>query len=336
MLVMVEQRTGYSVPMSTLLGARTLSEVCAAVELIAAEQATPAASTRRTAPTTVALVEKGSPERPRLWFVHDLQGSAYRIRHLAEHLGADQPVWSFESPLLAGRPNTYANLDEFAAVYVADVIEAQPEGPIWIGGYSFGGICAYEMARQLLAAGREIAWCGIVDVGPGYRGPGWGDQQAPFRPWFGVAKPPEAGSTPAESVRYYADMLRESPARFARHWMVRSGVAAKVDPKRFARDLQTHGSVRPEWRLWYAWDEHWKLAAKAWDRGHTYDGRVELFWAADTPAVDDTMGWAPLVRTVDVTRFLGDHDGILEPRGAAALAEVIRGSIDARRASEAT
>lgn len=330
MLVMVEQRTGYAVPMSALLRARTLSQVCAEVERLAADTAAPGASAARAGQTTVALVQEGNPDLPRLWFVHDLQGSAYRVRHLARHLGPDQSVWSFESPLLAGRPNRFDSLDEFAAVYVADLIEAQPDGPIWLGGYSFGGICAYEMARQLVRAGREVAWCGIVDVGPGYRGPGWGDRHPPFRPWFGVAKPPEPGTGVAESIRYYADMLRDSPARFGRHWMVRSGIAERVDPKRFARDLETHGAVRPEWRLWYAWDEHWKLAAKAWDRSHTYDGPVELFWANVTPAVDDTMGWAPLVRSVEVVRFDGDHDGILEPRGAAALAEAMRRSIDAR------
>lgn len=330
MLVMVEQRTGHGLPMSALLRARTLSQVWTMVEAMAARQAASTPTWQRADMTTVALVQEGSLDRPRLWFVHDLQGSAYRIRHLAEHLGPDQPVWSFESPLLAGRPNTFANLDDFAALYVADLVEAQPTGPIWLGGYSFGAICAYEMARQLLAAGREIAWCGIVDTGPGYRGPAWGDRHAPFRPWFGVAKPPEEGSATAESLRYYVDMLRESPARFARHWMVRSGIAAHVDPKRFARDLRVHGAVRPEWRLWYAWDEHWKLATKAWNRGHTYDGQVELFWATETPAVDNTMGWGPLVRSIDVTRFDGDHQAILEPRGVAALANVVRHSLDER------
>ena len=249
---------------------------------------------------------------------------------MADHLGADQPVWSFESPLLAGEPNRFNSLDTFVANYLTDLVAAQPEGPYWLAGYSFGGICAYEMARQLRREGHEVAFVGVIDVGPGYRGPGWSSNRSPFRPWFGVEKPPEEGAGLAEQAKHYAYMVKRSPKGAARHLMVRSGLARIVDPIRFSADLKAHGRVRPEWRLWYAWEQHWRLAAKAWSRTSTYDGTVDLFWADDTASADATMGWGPLVGDLQVHRFTGDHLGLLEPRGAGPLAEALRTVLDER------
>jgi thioesterase domain-containing protein len=325
MLIMVEQRVGVTVPMGELVHARTLADLSEVVTRI-----------QRDAPsTTVSCVQAGDESsRPRLWFVHDLQGSAYRVRHLAEHLGPDQPVWSFESPLLAGEPNDFSSLDTFVANYLTDLVAAQPEGPYWLAGYSFGGICAYEMARQLHRDGREVAFVGVVDVGPGYRGPGRSERMSPFRPWFGVEKPPAEDATMREQLDHYRDMATRSPSGLARHLMVRSGVARVVDPLRFKADLRRDGRVRPEWRLWYAWEEHWKLAAQAWQRNSTYDGTVDLFWANDTGSADATMGWGPLVEELHIHRFEGDHLGLLEPRGSAQLAESLRTVLDERLAGD--
>jgi thioesterase domain-containing protein len=239
-------------------------------------------------------------------------------------------VWSFESPLLSGEPNPFSSLGTFAASYVTELRRAQPTGPYWLAGYSFGGICAYEMARQLIRDGEEVSFLGVVDVGPGYRGPGWRSWRAPFRPWFGVRKPPPPGTPPLDQARQYAAMLAESPLGLARHLMVRTGLAEAIDPIRFRRELRRTGRIRPEWRLWYAWEQHWRLAAHAWDRASAYPGALDLFWADDTGSSDSTMGWAGLVDDLRIHRFPGDHEGTLEPRGAAALARTLREVLDAR------
>ena len=324
MLVMAEQRTGISVPMGELVHARSIRQLAAVMEQ------------RRSTVTwsTVSCVQTGDEAaRPRLWFVHDLQGSAYRVRHVASHLGSDQPVWSFESPLLAGEANRFDGLEEFAAAYVADLLAAQPDGPYWLAGYSFGGICALEMARQMRRSGHEVAFVGVVDVGPGYRGPNWREHRVPFRPWFGVEKPPPGDATLRQRVEHYRDMVRRTPLGAARHAMVRSGLYRAVDPVRFRLDLLRRGRVRPEWRLWYAWDEHWKLGVRSWDRTRPYDGRMDLFWASLTGSVDNSLGWGPYISDLDIHRFDGFHDDLLEERGAPALSTALRSVIDARLAT---
>lgn len=43
----------------------------------------------------------------------------------------------------------------------------QTEGPFLLGGYSFGGLVAYEMARQLHAGGEQVALLALLDTYPG-------------------------------------------------------------------------------------------------------------------------------------------------------------------------
>ena len=184
------------------------------------------------------------------------------------------------------------------------------------------------MARQLRAAGHEVAFVGVVDVGPSYRGPNWTNRHSPPWPYFGVPIPPPPGASASEVVQHYAEMARRSPRGLARHLTLRTGAARPIDHVRFAADLRRHGRVRPEWRLWYAWEEHWKLAVRAWDRTYRYDGTIHLLWASLTGSTDGTMGWGPLVRDLQIHHFDGFHDELLEPAGAPALAAALRPVLD--------
>ena len=50
-----------------------------------------------------------------------------------------------------------------AAEYAAAVEAAAPDGPYLLGGWSFGGIVAFEMARQLRERGRPVALLALLD-----------------------------------------------------------------------------------------------------------------------------------------------------------------------------
>ena len=49
--------------------------------------------------------------------------------------------------------------------YVEAMRELHPEGPYLLGGWSFGGLVAFEMARQLAAAGAEVPLLALLDAG---------------------------------------------------------------------------------------------------------------------------------------------------------------------------
>ena len=51
-----------------------------------------------------------------------------------------------------------------AAHYLDEIRAFQPQGPYLIAGFCFGGLVAYEMAQQLVAAGEEVGFLALLDT----------------------------------------------------------------------------------------------------------------------------------------------------------------------------
>jgi len=83
---------------------------------------------------------------------------------LARRLGADQPSYGLQALGLDGQAEPHKRLEEMAAYYIAEIKSVQPEGPYYLGGHSFGGLVAFEMAQQLQRAGDEIGLLAVLDT----------------------------------------------------------------------------------------------------------------------------------------------------------------------------
>jgi acyl transferase domain-containing protein/thioesterase domain-containing protein/acyl carrier protein/SAM-dependent methyltransferase len=121
--------------------------------------------------TTAALYRiRETGAGPKSFWVHSVVGEMNWAVRLAHHMGPEFPVFGFKAAALeTGRP-PYERLEEMAAAYVEAVRKAQPHGPYLLGGYSFGGSVAFEMARQLAEAGERISWLLLLDAyAPGSR-----------------------------------------------------------------------------------------------------------------------------------------------------------------------
>jgi len=81
-------------------------------------------------------------------------------RALAYRLGQDRPVYAVRAETSSdgnGHPlERSKRIEEIAARYIAEIKTVQPEGPYFLGGASFGGVIAFEMARQLRSQGEEL------------------------------------------------------------------------------------------------------------------------------------------------------------------------------------
>jgi thioesterase domain-containing protein len=55
-------------------------------------------------------------------------------------------------------------IEALAAHYIEEVRRAQPNGPYFLIGYSWGGLVAYEMAQQLTASGEVVELVALVDT----------------------------------------------------------------------------------------------------------------------------------------------------------------------------
>jgi thioesterase domain-containing protein/acyl carrier protein len=96
--------------------------------------------------------------------VHTVGGIALRYRALALELGADRPFYAIEAHGVDGRQLPDSTVEAMAARYVHEITALEPVGPYYLGGYCSGGIVAYEMAQQLLAAGYEVAQLLLIDT----------------------------------------------------------------------------------------------------------------------------------------------------------------------------
>jgi thioesterase domain-containing protein len=99
---------------------------------------------------------------------------------LARHLGTDQPFFGFRASGLESGENPFDRLESMATAYVEELCARMPDGPCLLGGWSTGGLVAWEMARQLQERGRRTGLIAMLDTHPslGRRKPGREDGDA--------------------------------------------------------------------------------------------------------------------------------------------------------------
>jgi len=112
----------------------------------------------------VTLHRKGAG-RP-LFLVHAAGGWAFPYVALARHLGGERPVHAFQAPQLFRGGAESITLASMAREYIAAMKAVQPAGSYLLGGWSFGGNVAFEMANQLRAAGESVAGLVMFDTLP--------------------------------------------------------------------------------------------------------------------------------------------------------------------------
>jgi thioesterase domain-containing protein len=104
---------------------------------------------------------KGS--HPPFFCVHPAGGTVFCYTALARQLGTDQPFYGLQSRGLNGEAAPHERIEDMAEEYVAAARSIQPSGPYYLGGWSIGGIVAFDMARQLEKAGEEVGLLALID-----------------------------------------------------------------------------------------------------------------------------------------------------------------------------
>ena len=112
----------------------------------------------------VPLQSQGS--KPPLFLVHGWGGDVFVFLDLARLLPPDQPIYGIQAVGLDGKSPRHISIEEMAAHYVKEIVSFQPDGPIYLAGFSMGGVIAYEMARQLHRLGRRVAMLALLDSEP--------------------------------------------------------------------------------------------------------------------------------------------------------------------------
>jgi thioesterase domain-containing protein/acyl carrier protein len=149
----IEKAFGKNFPLATLFQAPTIEQLA---NIFHQEE--------WSAPWRSLVVMQPGGSKPPFFFVHALGGNVLSYHDLVHYLGPDQPVYGLQARGLDGKEPPHNRIEDMAADYIKEILEIQPEGPYFLGGYSFGGAVAFEMAHQLYTKGQKVALLVLLDT----------------------------------------------------------------------------------------------------------------------------------------------------------------------------
>jgi amino acid adenylation domain-containing protein len=269
--------------------------------------------------------------KPPLFVVHGIGGDLLYAHLMARHLGADQPVYGLQTV-----GDEELRFQDMASRLVNAVRRTQPEGPYHLCGHCFGGMLAFEMARQLGELGCEVGLLAVLDelVSPARRSIlNWTYvilrflANVPFRFADVVYFDPPDRLLSRIKDRLQR-LLREILARMRKDRAALS-LADIVDVDRLRP-----GDVGK-----------WQRDAKAVQdyRPVPYDGRLLLVRARTRPlfsGFDHDLGWGRLVKgPADVRVVPGNHANMLHEPQIGRIADIFAAELaadDQRRVRHAS
>ena len=266
--------------------------------------------------------------------VHPAGGRVQAFWDLGRRVGEGRPFYGIRPGDPAQNGHRRERAEDVAAEYVAAIRSVQPLGPYCLGGYSLGVFLAFEMARQLEAAGERVALLALLDAAV-YR-PAEDDPHA-VRHLMALAAQ-EGGLALAE------EELREvAPERLLEHVLAEIARGGKLP----AHALETLRAVAP---VGYASklivDEYMRRLV-ADPAAFRLSGPVAVFRARDeasgSPAAtplgwsarcEPGLGWERVCASrVEVLCVPGDHSSLLVEPHVTTLADALRARL--RQAEEA-
>ncbi|WP_298857713.1 type I polyketide synthase [uncultured Sulfitobacter sp.] len=310
----VKREFGVEFPISVLFEAPTIAEIAARITAQTGEIAsTDAPDTAAVKPQFIHLVPlngvKPAKAAP-LFVVAGMFGNVLNLRHLALQFGDERAVYGLQARGLIGDDAPHETMEEAAKDYIAELCQVQAKGPYLLSGFSGGGITAYEMARQLKAAGEEVAVLALLDT------------PLPVRP--SLSKPDKVLIKLAE--------LREKGPKYLVEWAQnriawektkRQDKAEKATATQFNNTKIEAAFLRSVARYQTPeWDGPMTLLRPVLDRRFAVTGGN---WVSEAREyVFDDNEWtqyAPHVRVIEVP---GDHDSMVLSPNVVVMASELR------------
>jgi amino acid adenylation domain-containing protein len=308
MAARIEERFGRSIALSDLLKGST-------IEALAARLEAPIAAS--CASSVVDLGARG-PGRP-LILVHPIGGGVICYRALARSFDGKRDILGVEAYGLEGEGALESDLVRMASRYVEALQHERIQGPYILGGWSMGGVVAFEMAAQLAAAGQEAPVVVMID---------------PPAPGRGLA--PRPFNDQETMAAFAADLARtagrESWMRFEQ---LRGLDAQSLRTGNFERALEGTEIAREigaaRFRRLYEVFRANRQALEGY-QPRSYPGRAVVVRARSTHGlVDDHVlcEWQALALGGVTTHYLpGDHYSIMHHPMVANLGEILSGELE--------
>jgi len=267
----------------------------------------------------VAVQPNGT--HPPLFCVHGHGGEIFFCWNLSRCLGTDQPLFGLRSRGLSGKP-AHHTVEEMAAHYLQEIRTVQPHGPYYLGGFCFGGMVTYEMARLLTAQGENVAMLAMFNTPAPGSLEGWPLQQGYLakRIMHELRKLAALGFRDKLKVFY-------TKAKGLGRLLLGSvrGIICKISAKSRLGSAEkwTQGLLSvPDLNV---------AAAKAYAPG-PYAGRSILFITEEAPSlytIDPKVGWTSLIQGgIEVHDVEGDNLTMYDTPYVEGLAKKLKSCLD--------
>lgn len=307
----IEKKFGQRIPVASIFQAPTIRAL--------AQQLNQSAALTAWSPLVPIQPDSSGPA---FFCVHGLGGGVVGYVPLARHLKG-QPFYGLQAYGLADGQTPDPTIESMAARYLDAVRQMQPHGPYLLGGYSYGGTVAFEMAQQLTHQGERVALLAMLDhpaPKSGYltvrlnrnaiRGflnnlPAWIQDYArldPRQQWGRLrrrvtpAAPRPSEQTDDETVavlEYYLDDVSQVPPAHRALMRLHLDAAAAYEPKPYAGCVTVLRAQRQP--LWCSYDPE--------------------------------LGWGHYARQVTVRTIAGAHRNLLLNPQVHVLAQELARSI---------
>ena len=308
LFAVIEQRLGRKLPLTTIFQGSTVEHLASVLR----RKAQPGAQS-----SLVALKPDGS-KRP-LFLVHPAGGHVFPYIHLTQYLDPNQPCYGLQARGLEEGQEPHTRIEDMAAYYIEALQTLQPEGPYLLGGWSMGGVVAFEMAQQLRAQGQRVALLALLDG----RIP-TADETFPeedyeavllVERYFGISFGPMESLAQLPKDEQLAFMLEQAKSAGL--------VPAELDvseARRFVDLLKSDLRATQDYAL------------------RLYPGRVTLFKASEAlagTAPDPTLGWSEWASAgVEVHLVPGNHANLVYEPHVEVLAEKLSACISQALSAE--
>ena len=113
--------------------------------------------------SVLVKIQTGCPGKIPLFFVHAVGGGVLCYSDLARYLGEKQPFYGLQSPFSENELTNHTKIETMASHYIEEILKVQSDGPYLLGGWSMGGVVAFEMAQQLKAIGQKVPLLAMLD-----------------------------------------------------------------------------------------------------------------------------------------------------------------------------
>lgn len=242
--------------------------------------------------------------KPAVFLFHPAGGSSAVYQPLARRLPADVPVYGVE--------RREGELTDRAAAYLDDIRDRADGRPVILGGWSFGGALAYEVAHQLRGSGIDVAQIVLLDtVQPSEKVPDtpeemharW-DRYADFaKRTYGLDIPVPHDLLDQQGEEGLLTMLEQflATADSTQH-----GLSGGVLEHQRASFVDNRILDQLDMTRWAEVD----VPVVLFRAERMHDGAIELEPRYAT--IDEDGGWSAIVDDLEIVHLCGDHLAIVD------------------------